>query len=151
MDLAIYYGASRYPDLYQQRLMGESLLPVCSPEYRQQYQPLSASASAAVVWIHAAESTDVQDQFAEWRLWCQQSGYSLPFDGRYYAVNNHSIAIEMAINGLGVVMGRKTLIQPLLAAGKLVALSEQEVMSPFGYDLICPQEKPFSPAFSRLQ
>lgn len=24
VDLAIYYGASRYPDLYQQRLMGES-------------------------------------------------------------------------------------------------------------------------------
>ena len=29
------------------------------------------------------------------------------FDGRYYAVNNHSLAIEMALNGLGVVMGRK--------------------------------------------
>ncbi|WPS00782.1 LysR substrate-binding domain-containing protein [Klebsiella aerogenes] len=146
VDLAIYYGASRYPDLYQQRLMGESLLPVCSPTYRQQ-QPLSPSASAAIVWIHASESTDVQDQFAEWRLWCQQSGYSLPFDGRYYAVNNHSIAIEMAINGLGVVMGRKTLIQPLLAAGKLVALSDQEVVSPFGYDLICPQENRSRPRF----
>lgn len=62
-------------------------------------------------------------------------------------MNNHSIAIEMAINGLGVVMGRKTLIQPLLAAGKLVALSEQEVMSPFGYDLICPQENRSRPRF----
>ncbi len=62
------------------------------------------------------------------------------FDGRYYAVNNHSLAIEMALNGLGVVMGRKTLIQPLLDAGRLVALSENEAPSPFGYDLICPQE-----------
>lgn len=44
-------------------------------------------------------------------------------------------------------MGRKTLIQPLLAAGNLVALSEQEVMSPFGYDLICPQENRSRPRF----
>ncbi|VEA99867.1 LysR family transcriptional regulator [Klebsiella pneumoniae] len=67
MDLAIYYGATRYPDLYQQRLMAESLLPVCSPRYRQQYRPLSGGDPAALVWIHACESTDVQDQFAEWR------------------------------------------------------------------------------------
>lgn len=71
------------------------------------------------------------------------------FDGRYYAVNNHSLAIEMALNGLGVVMGRKTLIQPLLDAGRLVALSENEAPSPFGYDLICPGE-PLTPALSRL-
>ncbi len=44
VDLAIYYGATRYPDLYQQRLMAESLLPVCSPRYRQQYRPLSGGA-----------------------------------------------------------------------------------------------------------
>ncbi len=108
--------------------------------YRQQYRSLSGGDPAALVWIHACESTDVQDQFAEWRLWCQHSGQALPFDGRYYAVNNHSLAIEMALNGLGVVMGRKTLIQPLLDAGRLVALSENEAPSPFGYDLICPQE-----------
>ena len=147
MDLALYYGATRYPDLYQQRLMAESLLPVCSPRYRQQYRPLSGGDPAALVWIHACESTDVQDQFAEWRLWCQHSGQALPFDGRYYAVNNHSLAIEMALNGLGVVMGRKTLIQPLLDAGRLVALSENEAPSPFGYDLICPQENRSRPRF----
>ncbi len=147
VDLAIYYGATRYPDLYQQRLMAESLLPVCSPRYRQQYRPLSGGDPAALVWIHACESTDVQDQFAEWCLWCQHSGQALPFEGRYYAVNNHSLAIEMALNGLGVVMGRKTLIQPLLDAGRLVALSENEAPSPFGYDLICPQENRSRPRF----
>lgn len=93
-----------------------------------------------MLWIHASESTDVQDQFSEWRLWCQQTGANLPFEGRYYAVNNHSIAIQMAENGLGVMMGRQTLIQPQLDSGKLVALSEEKVPSPFGYDLICPQE-----------
>ncbi|HHG7050571.1 TPA: LysR substrate-binding domain-containing protein [Klebsiella pneumoniae] len=126
VDLAIYYGATRY---------------------RQQYRPLSGGDPAALVWIHACESTDVQNQFAEWRQWCQHSGQALPFDGRYYAVNNHSLAIEMALNGLGVVMGRKTLIQPLLDAGRLVALSENEAPSPFGYDLICPQENRSRPRF----
>ena len=34
----------------------------------------------------------------------------------YYAVNNHSLAIESGAQWIGVVMGRKTLIQPLLDA-----------------------------------
>ena len=41
-------------------------------------------------------------------------------------MNNHSLAIEMALNGLGVVMGRKTLIQPLLDAGRLVAFTKMK-------------------------
>ena len=147
VDLAIYYGATLYPDLYQERLMNESLLPVCSPEYQRQHQPLSAGKASGVVWIHASESTDIQDLFAEWRLWCQQTQAELPFEGRYYAVNNHSIAIQMAENGLGVMMGRQTLIQPLLDVGKLVALSPHRVPSPFGYNLICPQENRSRPRF----
>ena len=39
------------------------------------------------------------------------------------------------------------LIQPLLDAGRLVALSENEAPSPFGYDLICPQENRSRPRF----
>ena len=63
------------------------------------------------------------------------------------AAERFTLAIEMALNGLGVVMGRKTLIQPLLDAGRLVALSENEAPSPFGYDLICPQENRSRPRF----
>lgn len=146
VDLAIYYGATQYPDLYQERLMDEMLLPVCSPDY-QRHQPLSDQPLTEITWIHASESTDIQDQFAEWRLWCQQTQRHVPFDGRYYAVNNHAIAIQMAENGLGVMMGRQTLIQPALASGRLVALSEEKVASPFGYDLICPQENRSRPRF----
>lgn len=62
-------------------------------------------------------------------------------------MNNHSIAIQMAENGLGVMMGRQTLIQPLLDVGKLVALSPHRVPSPFGYNLICPQENRSRPRF----
>ncbi|GKX55118.1 LysR family transcriptional regulator [Leminorella grimontii] len=147
VDLALYYGAARYPDLYQERLMGEKLLPVCSPAYRQQHRLHSVEKLADATFIHAQESTDVQDRFAEWRLWCKETGRDLPFEARYYGVNNHSIAVQMAESGLGVVMGRLTLIEPLLAAGRLVSLSDEAVASPFGYDLICPKENRERPRF----
>lgn len=146
VDLAIYYGSTKYPDLYQKRLMNEVLIPVCAPDYYQ-YEPLSTNPLTEITWIHASESTDVQDQFAEWRLWCQRTHRHLPFDKRYYAVNHHSLAMQMAQKGLGVMMGRLTLIQPLLDSGKLVTLSEEQVLSPFGYDLICPQENRTRPRF----
>lgn len=146
VDLAIYYGATKYPDLYQERLMDETLVPVCSPGYRE-HHPLSAKPLTEITWIHASESTDVQDLFAEWRLWCEYTQQDLPFDKRYYAVNNHSIAMQMAENGLGVMIGRQTLIQPLLATGRLITLSEDKAPSPFGYDLICPRENRARPRF----
>lgn len=147
VDLALYYGAARYPDLYQERLMGEKLLPVCSPAYQQQHRLDAVEKLADVTFIHAQESTDVQDRFAEWRLWCQKTGHHLPFEARCYGVNNHSIAVQMAESGLGVVMGRLTLIEPLLTAGRLVSLSDEAVSSPFGYDLICPKENRERPRF----
>ncbi len=79
VDLAIYYGAARYPDLHQERLMAETLQPVCSEAYQQQHRLTSADR--------------------------------------------------------------------LSAAGKLVAIGDQTVASPFGYDLICPKENLARPRF----
>ena len=86
--------------------MAESLLPVCSPRYRQQYRPLSGGDRGArldpCVRIHRRTGSICGMAPV---VPAQRTGVT--FDGRYYAVNNHSLAIEMALNGLGVVMGRK--------------------------------------------
>jgi len=38
-DIAIRYGAGRYSDLSVERLLAESVVPVCSPEYLKEHGP----------------------------------------------------------------------------------------------------------------
>ncbi|MCS5873693.1 hypothetical protein LN650_18725 [Klebsiella pneumoniae subsp. pneumoniae] len=99
VDLARYYGATRYPGSLSTAADGGKFAPVCSPRYRQQYRPLSGGDPAALVWIHANPPTAYRINLRNGGLWCQHSGQALPLTAGI-AVNNHSLAIEMALNGL---------------------------------------------------
>ncbi len=81
VDLAIYYGATRCSDLHRELLMEERLVPVCSPAYAERLGLLREPARLAeACFIHASESTDVQQLFSEWRLWCDGAGMTLPHE-----------------------------------------------------------------------
>lgn len=141
VDLAIYYGDGRYADLYQERLMSERLLPVCAPEYaRRLAGDGSPQSLAEAVFIHASESTDVQEAVGEWRHWCRELGVDLPLEERTFSVNHYGLALMAAESGMGIAMGREVLVRPLLASGTLVSPCPMPVVSERGYDLICPHE-----------
>ncbi|PVZ88004.1 LysR family transcriptional regulator [Serratia sp. S1B] len=140
VDLAIYYGASRYADLHQERLFDERLIPVCSAEYFQRQQLDNLLALKHCCFIHTSESTDSQEPFSEWRIWCETHGLDIPYRKSHYSFNHYHMAIQAAEYGMGILMGRKRLIQPLLDSGQLVALSENSIPSGMGYDLIYPRE-----------
>jgi LysR family transcriptional regulator, D-serine deaminase activator len=141
VDLAIYYGNGRYADLYQERLMTERLLPVCSPEYARQLAcDGKPEQLAEAIFIHASESTDVQEAVGEWRHWCREVGVNLPLEERTCSFNLYRLALQAAESGMGIAMGREVLVRPLLASGALVSPCPELVPSERGYDLLCPHE-----------
>jgi len=58
--------------------------------------------------------------------------------GQFFSLAN--MAIEAALNGQGVAIGRATLVTGLLARGYLVAPFERQVKSPVKYWLLCSNE-----------
>lgn len=138
VDLAIYYGAGRYSDLHRELLMEEFLLPVCSPVYAEQLGEAPTSLAQAC-FLHASESTDVQQLFSEWRHWCDGCGVDLPYEQRHYGFNHYQMALEAALAGMGVAMGRRVLVRPLLEQGALVAVGP-EVAAGRNYELMAPRE-----------
>lgn len=141
IDLAIYYGATHYPDLYSELLFEEKLIPVCSPGYAEQLgftgDPIQLEDAC---FLHASESTDVQNLFAEWRIWCEFNEVNLPLEGRYYGFNNYTLALQAALNGIGILMGRHSLIRPMLESGQLVSPFEQIAPAGRSYELFFPIE-----------
>ena len=66
--------------------------------------------------------------------------------------NNCQMAIEAAVGGCGIAMGRERLIKKYVAAGELVMPFGQAIPAGRGYDLIMPREnlnRPGIVAFSQ--
>ena len=148
VDLAIYYGATRCSDLHRELLMEERLVPVCSPAYAERLGLLREPARLAkACFIHASESTDVQQLFSEWRLWCDGAGMTLPHEQRHYGFNHYQMALQAAQGGMGVAMGREVLVRSLLEQGSLVAVGGPAVAAGRNYELISPRENRERPRF----
>ena len=143
VDVAIYYSEGHHQGFYSCRLFDEMLTPVCSPRYFTEY--LSGHSSLRdkferVTFIHCTESLEASEPNQEWKLWLQhqqdETLTSLNTMKRTNIFNHSDMAMTAAKNGMGLAMGRESLIQESLASGELIAPFER-VSSGRGYDLIC--------------
>ena len=68
--------------------------------------------------------------------------------GKSITVNNYMIALQMAQDGIGAVLGWERLVGPLLEAGKLVHLSDAAMPSPWPFYLaVHPRASPRARVF----
>lgn len=142
MDLAVYYGCAIYPDVCQERLIDERLIPVCSIEYMESLNLKNKPENLNdAFFIHATETIDSMDYFLAWQLWCQKNNMPAPYDKKYYSFNNYHMALQAARNGMGIAMGRETLARPLINAGILCCPFDLTVSPGYGYDLIYKSKK----------
>lgn len=149
VDMAIYYGMQKYPDLYCERLIDEWLVPVCTPALSDKIRQ-DKNWAENTRFIHASESVDSQDIFSEWREWCSATHMPLPVEDNFMSFNNCHMSIEAALNGSGIAMGRKQLVKKYIAEGRLTMPFADEVPAKRGYDLIMPRENRLRPGVKAL-
>jgi LysR family transcriptional regulator, glycine cleavage system transcriptional activator len=140
-DIAIRYVAlagTEAPPLF-----AESLLPVCSPDLRQQGPPLRTPADlAAHTLIDLRPSQKVLDMPTEWQTWLRSAGLPDLEPASTISFNSYSEAIGAALAGHGVVLGRRPLIDPLLRRRQLLAPFGGERTSERGYALLVDGNPP---------
>ncbi|MBU2897462.1 LysR substrate-binding domain-containing protein [Vibrio hepatarius] len=158
VDIAIYYSSSEHPGFYHQRLFNEVLIPVCSPDFYKAHFTNDAdlvSQLSCATFIHCDESLETGEPNQEWNHWLQnQSDERLKLINvmeKTYLLNHSDMAMIAAKHGMGIAIGRSSLIQSSLNKGELVAPFEQ-VSSGLSYDLIClngQEKRPKNAAFIR--
>jgi LysR family glycine cleavage system transcriptional activator len=114
IDIAIRYGSGRYPGVKAELLMREDVFPVCSPLLLKGTHPIK---SAADLKRH----TLIHDDFnIDWAMWLKSAGVDGidPHRGPRFESSFH--AVQAAIQGEGVVLGRSALVADDLQAGRLV-------------------------------
>ncbi|MCO6179780.1 transcriptional regulator GcvA [Ciceribacter sp. RN22] len=140
VDLAIRFGAGPWGDVRAERLMNEELSPVVSPSL---FGDGSGFAEPADLLSHTL--LDSMNPLG-WELWFGEVGVDFR-RARVLQLTDYNIALQAALNGQGVAIGRLLLIGDHLATGRLVQPFATIVRSEkTAYWLVTPEQRPLSPA-----
>ena len=120
IDIGIRYGDGRYPGLSVERLMGETLFPVCAPTLRQGPRPLLAPADLHWhVLLHIENETRDQS-WPDWPTWLRVAGCTGINGAKGPRFSQTMTAVQAAIDAQGVVIAPASTVQDDLAAGRLI-------------------------------
>lgn len=147
VDAAVRYGTGRYGSLTVERILEETVTPVCSPDYLLQTGPLITAAD-----LRSRTLLHEDRMWANWEQWFAMSGVTKTRARRGPAYSHGSMAIEAAIRGEGVALGRSALVGDDIAAGRLLApFPDLTLAVERGYDLICRPERRNDPTLCSLR
>ena len=132
IDIAIRYGRGRYPDLKAELLIEEDLFPVCSPKLLEGLHP----------WLTLADlkhHTLIHDEFeVDWDMWLRTAGIEGVDLHRGPRFHSSEHAVQAAVLGQGVVLGRSALVADDLATGRPVRPFASSLPAGLAYYAVYP-------------
>lgn len=136
IDLAIRYGLGGYEDVASVPLFREEVFPVCTPLLAKTLRrPEDLS---RVLLIHD-ETTGKDPNFPDWRAWLNAAGAPGVDAERGLRFRLSSMAVQAAIDGQGVALGRRVLVADDLRAGLLTQPFTTVLPARPAYWLITPK------------
>ncbi len=126
VDLAVRMGPAETPMPGATRLQRQAIAPYAAPEL----------ASAARVDFAGATLLSSLARPRDWAVWAAARDVALP--GRTVAFESTSMAIQAALQGIGVVISSPMLVEEEVRQGRLVALDPVPVETEDYYWLLMP-------------
>ncbi len=134
IDVAIRYGQGRYPGLATELLMMEDVAPMCSPDLLKGPHPLISPDDLK-------HHTLIHDDFQiDWSMWLISAGVDGVDPYRGPRFQSSVLAVQAAVQGDGVVLGRSALVADDLRVGRLVKPFTFSLPSDLAYYVVCPSQ-----------
>jgi DNA-binding transcriptional LysR family regulator len=142
VDVAVRFGDGNWPGVRSERMFGEELTPLCG-------SALAARVKKPADLLPLALLTSGDE--SEWSLWFAAAGIpDVPPPRGGVSFDSTKIAVQAAIDGLGVALGPPSLFAEDLAAGRLVQPFDIFASTGKAYWLVVPEawaERPKIKAF----
>ncbi len=147
-DIAIRFTSMKKPASNWTLLGVETLIPVCSAGLKKQF-----SAASDAILLSRAPLIHVTSVTADWHHWFRESGTPAPSSiDSGLRVDTFQMAFDAAKRGLGIVLGRRPLVDDDIESGHLVPLIGRTIPSGSGYWLVAAEtdfQKPEVKLFRR--
>ncbi len=119
VDMGIRYGRGTYPGLRVDKLMQDTVFPVCSPALLQGPVPLDQPSDLKHhTLLH--EEWGEQINAPDWRAWLAAAGVTGVNATRGPGYSHSSLSLQAAMDSQGVALARSSLVGLDLEAGRLV-------------------------------
>ncbi len=130
-DIALWYSDGQHPGLRAELLLEEEIFPACSPALLEGSAALAQPGDLARhVLLHDEGWRD------DWPRWLAAAGVAEIDARRGSSFTLYSMAVQAAIDGLGVVMAHSALVAEDLAVGRLVAPFALRLPAPRAYYVV---------------
>jgi LysR family glycine cleavage system transcriptional activator len=140
VDLALRYGAGKWPGLAVERLLQEEVFPVCSPKLVRGAKALRTPADLRHHTLIHDASMPARAGFPQWSVWLHAAGAGQVDASRGLHLDASMLAVQAAIDGQGVALGRSVLVSDDLSSGRLVRPFALAVPLRFGYYVVHPRK-----------
>ncbi len=135
MDLDIRYGHGQWSGMHVEPMVNEYVLPLCSPNY---YEQIMSTAPGDP--LSSARLIDSARALCQWDYWLLKTGQPAQANQKKVLMDRSSMAIQLGVDGAGVILESLALCADEVQKGQLVPLLPQ--LGVFGisaYWLVCPE------------
>lgn len=131
VDILLRYGDGKWPGFTIHRLFDDELMAVCSPDYLRRRPPLAGPTDLFNERLIHLENGD--PTWEDWGTWFAKQGINNAPLLRGQRINSYLIALQAAVDGLGIALGWRRLIEGYLRQGSLVPAVPATVRSNGAY------------------
>ncbi|MEP1792981.1 transcriptional regulator GcvA [Parasphingorhabdus sp.] len=133
VDVAIRFGNTSTPELYSLPLADEWIVPVMTPTLAAAYPTVESLQKAPIIFD---DSISFLSPPIGWPQWFEAMNAPFtPTQGPRFSQADH--ALDAALAGVGIVLGRRALVIKDLAEGRLVAPFPTALTTSAGFSFLC--------------
>lgn len=132
-DLEFCHGYGDYSGLLVKRILNEHWVVVCSPEFLAERGPFEK-----IEHILTQPLISTMGYKEGWHTWCSAQGLTTEIPISSYESDNTTMALDMTLAGMGIMLSLDTHCHEYLKQGQLVKVSEFELAAQCGHYLVLP-------------
>ncbi len=144
-DFAIRYGRGNYEGLKTEKLLDETVLPVCSPSLLQGPDAIRTPDDLRHHTLLHDDGSERDPSCPDWSSWLKARNVKGVDGSRGPRFNQGILVIEAAAAGRGIALAKQAIAAADLASGRLVApFADGSTLIDFGYWLVWPKGRHLS-------
>jgi LysR family glycine cleavage system transcriptional activator len=128
VDAAVRYGAGRWPGVTSVTMFTETLFPVCSPAFAEQYRLEKPE--------DLLRAPLLRQTHRPWTIWFSSIGIDAPPPRSGMIFDDSALLLDAAAQGLGAALARSGLVEIDLRQGRLVRPFEGSAPAEAGYHFV---------------
>ena len=138
-QVAIRFGTGIYPGFRVEKIFSPAYIPVCSPLLPSRERPLACPADLRHHVLIHDDTLNRDEHLPVWARWLEVAGIDSIDARRGPRFSNAALAVEAALDGQGVALALRPLVEADVANGRLIVPFDLAAPSHYSYFLVVPE------------